>query len=479
MADYSVYTGEAMAFLQGYATQAFTAAQSAIAALGGGYTSPTIEGVQDPDQIEISIGQEPTLSLNPPTIKTGPIEPSVESFPMPNKPAYSTPAVPVMHAISIPDFVDISIPGMTATLPTLDFGVPDISTIEAPASTEDDLYAAIRSKLISNILDGGTMLDSAVENDIWNRDLERHEQALQDIVDKTTSQWAKFGFSLPDGLLAGNLLAINNEYLNKKLDRSREISIKQAEFEHTGLFKSIEMGIGFEKIAMDSMNEFARRRLEAAKANGDILIAVFKERVNLFNSRLELFKSDAVVFKTRTEAEIARAEVYKAKIGALVLVSQIDENQVKVYSAQISAIEQLVNIYNVEVKAVATQYEAEKNKIEVFKSRVVAYAAEVEALMKQYAIGVEGFKSQVQAFASVAEVEIKSADAKTRVAIGKYEADIKKMEAQARLDENSAAVRMDGLKAAAQAASNLAAGALSAIHAQVSDSYQNQVSHTY
>ena len=474
MADYSVYTGGAMAFLQGYASQAFSAAQSALSALGGGYTSPSIGDVAEPGQFPISIPGEPTLSLSAPDIAEGPTEPTIATYAMPTKPGYTIPTVPILQNIVIPVFVEGSISPMVSTLPVIDFDVPTVTPIVADEATQDTLYTTIRDRLTNNILSGGTMLDSAVEDDIWNRDLERHEQALQDIVDKTTSQWAKLGFSLPDGLLAGQLLAINNEYINKRLDRSREIAIKQAELEHTGLFKSLEMGISFENIVMTSMNAFAQRRLDAAKANGDILIAVFKERANLFNSRLEAFKTDAIVWKTSIEAEIARAEVYKTQIGALQLVTQVDESRVKIYSAQISAIEQLVNVYNVEVKSVALQYDAEKNKIEVFKARVDAYAAKVEALMKQYALGVEAFKSEVQAYSAIAEVEMKSVDVDSRTAIAKYEASIKKMEAQARLDENSAATRMEGLKAAAQAASNLAAGALSAIHASVSDSYQNQ-----
>jgi hypothetical protein len=320
------------------------------------------------------------------------------------------------------------------------------------------------------------MLDPTVEADIWNRDLERHEQALQDIVDKTTGQWAKMGFSLPDGLLAGNLLAINTEYLNKRLDRSREISVKQAELEQTGIFKSLELGISFENIVMSSLSEFGKRRLEAAKANGDILIAVFKERVNLFNTNLEAFKADALVYKTNIEAEIARVEVYKAKMVALQTLAQVDESKVKIYAAQIGAIEQLVNVYNTEVKAVATMYEAEKVKIELFKGQIDAYTAKMDSLTKIYVGSIEAFKGQVQAYAAKNEVSIKNTEVGARIGIAEYEASVKLMESTARISEASAQVRMEGLKGAAQASSNLAAGAMSAIHASVSDSYQNSYS---
>ncbi|MBU2049351.1 MAG: hypothetical protein KKH61_10290, partial [Gammaproteobacteria bacterium] len=47
-----------------------------------------------------------------------------------------------------------------------------------------------------------------------------------------TSMWAKKGWSLPDGLLAHSLSEVQKEYMNKGLDRSREIAIKQADLEH-------------------------------------------------------------------------------------------------------------------------------------------------------------------------------------------------------------------------------------------------------
>jgi hypothetical protein len=317
------------------------------------------------------------------------------------------------------------------------------------------------------------MLDPVIEAAIWQRNLERDQQALQDAVDKVTGQWAKFGFSLPDGLLSGSILAVNNEYMNKSLDRSREIAVKQAELEQTGMFKSLELGVSFENMALSHLNEFAKRRLEAAKANGDILVAVFKERVNLFNASVEAFKADAIVYKTTIEAEVARAEVYKAKMAGLQVLAQVDENRVKIYTAQIGAIEQLVNMYNTQVKAVATMYEVEKVKVELFKGQVDAYAAQLDALTKKYIGAVEAYKGKIQAYSSNNDVNIKVADGQTRINVAQYEASVKLMEATARIAEVQAQVKMEGLKGAAQAASNLAAGAMSAIHASVSDSFQN------
>ena len=468
-----VFTPGIISQMTGFASSSYALAQGAIGALSAGLSDTDIDLPDVPDIPEIRPDTAPAFTGEPADNPEAPVEPSLATYNMPLEPSYSFPSVPTLSNFIFPSFVDGTISPMAATMPAVNFAVPNIASITADDISYDTLFTTVKNKLENNILNGGTMLDAVVEADIWQRNLERDQQALQDAVDKVTGQWAKFGFSLPDGLLAGSILGINTEYMNKSLDRSREIAVKQAELEQAGMFKSLELGVSFENMALSSLNEFAKRRLEAAKANGDILVAVFKERVNLFNASVEAFKADAIVYKTTIEAEVARAEVYKAKMAGLQIQAQVDESKVKIYAAQIGAIEQLANIYNTKVKAVAIMYDAEKVKVELFKGQVDAYAASLDALTKQYIGSIEAFKGEVQAYATKNDVSIKNADVASRVNLAVYEASVKLMETTARIAEVQAQVRMEGLKGAAQAASNLAAGAMSAIHASVSDAYQN------
>jgi hypothetical protein len=479
----AVFSGQAMAFLQGYADTAFDNAVTYLNQLNA-YVSGTID--TSPPVISIDVSQsmiiDPTLRdgiPDPPADSEYPVIPGTpvtQTFDFPSKPVYSLPTAPTLTDIVIPEFVEGTIAGITMTIPTSDFGVPSIGDISTSDVPLDALFQTIRDKLSSNILNGGTMLDPSVEADIWDRDLERNEQALQDIIDKATTQWAKLGWSLPDGLLAGQMLAIQNEYANKRLDRSREISVKQAELEQAGMFKSLELGINYEQIIMGSQNEYAKRVLEASKTTADVTIELYKQRVVQYNSLLEAFKSDVMAYKTSIEAEAVRAEAYKARIAGLQTIASIDESRVKLYTGHIAAIEQLVNVYNTEVKAVATMYEAEKTKIEGFKVQVEAYSASIDAVTKKYLAGVEGYKSYVQAWVASADSQTKLLDLKSRGDIAELEATLKAWEIQMKLIQESTNVKLEALKTVAQTSSNLAAGALSAIHASVSDSYNNSYS---
>jgi len=412
-----------------------------------------------------------------------PTEPSLGDYPMPTKPTYTLPTAPTITDITIPSFVDGTVLSITQSIPSLDFVVPTIGDISTTDVSQDSLLQAAKAKLESNILDGGTMLDSTVEADIWQRGVERDEQALQDALDKVTAQWAKLGFSLPDGLLAGQYLAIQNEYTNRRIDRSREISVKQAELEQAGMFKSLELAIGLEKIIVDSANEYAKRVLEASKATADVTMAIVKTRIDRYNSMLEAYKADVLAYKTSIEAEMVRAEAYKARIAGLQAIAQVDEARVKVYAANIAAIEQMANIYNTEVKAVATQYEAERVKVERFKAQIEAYIGKVEAVTKKYLAEVEGYKGYVQAWAASADSQTKYAELDVRAQIAEAEATVREWEIQMKLVQEETTLRLEALKAVAQTASNVAAGALSAAHASASMNFNEasstSVNHNY
>lgn len=447
-------------------------------------TPPTIS-VDIPTSITIDPSLSAEIPEAPPdsAYPTLPADVTMNAYDFPTRPTYTMPTAPTLSDIAIPEFIEGTIREITADLPAVDFtapGVPTISTFDVPLS---DLINVMRQKLTDNIENGGTMLNPDVEADIWNRDRERRDQLLQDTIDKAVAQWAKLGFELPDGLLAGQLLAINNEYMNKDIDVSRDIAIKQAELEQQGMFKSIELGSALEHFILQSGNEYANRALQAMKSTADVTIEIYKQRVTQYNAMLEQFKADVEAFKASIQAEISRAEAYKAHIQGLQAVVQIDESKVKLYTSHIAAITSMVELYNTEVKAVATQYEAERSKIEAYKSNVQAYIAKVEGVTKKYLAEMEGFKSYVTAWSASAESQTKLTDLRVRGEIAELEATMKAWEVQEKILTQNVSLKLEALKTLAQTASTLAAGSLSAVHASLSDTssmgVMTSTSHNY
>lgn len=473
-----------------YGSESFAIAKQYIEDLEG-YIEPTIETTVP--SIEItppgSIAIDPTIGAEIPDQPEEsdypliPDAPSVSEHEFPEEPAFTLPSPPTLTDIVIPDFIEGTIAPITATLPVIDFSVPSVGDIQPGALNYDSLMAVIRDKLSSNITDGGTMLNPQVEADIWNRDRERREQALQDAIADASAVWAKLGWDMPDGLLAGTITAIHKEYMNKDLDASREISVKQADLEQQGLFKSLELGVSLEQVILMAENEYAKRVLEASKTTAEVTIEIYKARVTQYNAMLEAYKADVLAYKSSIEAEVARAEVFKSKVTALGIIAQVDESKIKIYTSHIAAIQQLVDLYKTKVQAVATMYEAENQKIIRYKAQIDAYVAAIEGVTKKYATSVEGFKAYVAAWATSAESQVKVKDLNMRGEIATLEATMKAWEVQMKVLHENTSLKLEALKAVAQTSSNLAAGALSAAHsnasAGMSSSSQTATQHIY
>ena len=464
-----------------YGSDSFALAEKYINDLQG-YIEPAIETtvpditITAPGSISLDPGLAETIPEAPgdSTYPVMPEPPTVQDFSFPEEPVFTMPTVPTLTDIVIPDFVDGTITPITSVLPSIDFSVPTVGETQSGGITYDELIETVRQKLTDNINDGGTMINPQVEADLWNRDRERREQALQDAIDNATATWARLGWNVPDGLLAGSLVALQKEYMNKDLDTSRETAVKQAELEQQGLFKTLELGVSLEQVIMTAENEYAKRVMEASKHTAEVTIEVYKQRVLQYNTMLEAFKADVAAYKTSIEAEMTRAEIYKSKVMALQTIAQIDESKIKIYTAHVGAIGQLVDLYKTKVQAVATMYEAENQKIARFKAQIDAYVASLEGITKKYMTSVEGFKAYVAAWATSTESQTKIKDLNMRGEIAQLEATMKAWEVQIKMIHENTSLKLEALKAVAQTSSNLAAGALSAAHSQAQSSFANQ-----
>lgn len=138
--------------------------------------------------------------------------------------------------------------------PLPDFDIPVYIPPPIPPDPEiwDLVSSEIQTKVYQDIIYGGTGLSDAVEQAIFDRELERSKQVRDDAIDQLTSEWAKRGLDFPDGVLAMNLFALEVEYQNKRMTTSREIAIKQADLEQANVHFSIQQLVAIE----DMINKF-------------------------------------------------------------------------------------------------------------------------------------------------------------------------------------------------------------------------------
>lgn len=399
-----------------------------------------------------------------------------DAFTMPDfpaAPAVSLPSRPVLRDFIIPDFQsDIAISAFSETLPEVNLQpIQEADVIALFGYLVTDYkpqLSEIKELLITRITEGGTGLPADVESDIWNRNLERDQQALQDAVDAVTAQWAKLGFTLPDGMLANSILAVNNEYVNKRLDTSRDIAVKQAELEQTNINESLKLVAAIEEAYNGAMGQYANVCAGALKAAGELSVALYNSVVQYYNMLIDMYKAKSEVYKTLVQARLADAEVYKTQVEGVGMAISADESKVKVYVAEIGAEESKLKAYESEIKGVIARVDASKAWLDVGKTRMELFAAETQALNARFAGQIEGFKAELMAWAGDNDRMMKEKELALREQTVELEARLKQLELAIKNYEFLVTNDTQVMASITQVGAHVVSGALASAHAAAS-----------
>ena len=442
--------------------------------------------------------------------------PETPSLTWPNA-TMNTPAMGTLYGYTPPTNAPvINFPNISLTPPgDLDLTItyPSFS-VEPITILDDPLVEIIRSRLTDNIRYGGTGLLPDIEDAIWNRDLERNEQQLEDSTDQIIQTWAKKGITLPDGMLANSISESQREYMNRRIDRSREISIKQAELEQTNLFKSMELGINLFGTVVKALSDYNQLMLQSQEYTAKYTAEYINLQIQAHNHLVDVYKAKVQTYEVQVRAELAKVEIYKAEIEAALGNLKADQLTTEIYRTQVmAAIEEykghldadklIVEIFSEETKAAIAQAGLEESKVrvyaeqvraamsyvEIYKAQVEAYVAELggeKAKIESNIAVVDIWRKKVDASIAAYNVKIEEYRANTQFNIGAAQTSITKNEAELRswaealranleytkLEEQSikskAELELEAAKGVAIVASNMASGALASLNANAS-----------
>lgn len=174
---------------------------------------------------------------------------------------------------------------------------------------EGELDSAIRTKLLNDIASGGPAIPVSVEQAIFQREEERARLAHQDSLDQISSEWAKRGFTLPNAILATQINEAEINYINKRLDVSRDIAIK-----------SFELGDANTKFAVQQGIAFVLQRVEIYKARIQAEVARIDGIVRAFIGEIEGFKAYTDAYSKLVDVKIKK---FDGEIRAAVAVADI------------------------------------------------------------------------------------------------------------------------------------------------------------
>lgn len=421
--------------------------------------APSLPNVPDLPQL-------PTVGFTPPGNEPGALDLAdlpavvVDSFTQPPPEMHfpqapsiaigTAPTLPQVGEVAIPDAPDVQLPDAPAflSLTTHSFGgvelhedwlakLDDVPQLEllAPAPFEFSRAPGYASQLLGTLkaiiaarIQGGTGLNPAVEQAIWDRARDRETRVALAREQEVMRAAEALGFPLPSGVLAGQLADARREYHDKLAELSREIAIQQAELEQSNVKDAIQQGLLLEGQLMDQALKLDQLAFEAAKAAAENALAAYNGRIEQYKALLEGYRTYAAAYETVIKAEMNKVEVFKALLSAEQTKAQINESLVARYKAEIEGRMAAVEIYKARVQAAQTLVSLEQTKIQVGAEQIRAFVAATNAEtakveLHKASIQTEGlkqdaYKSQVQAFSAKVSAQAEAA----RVAIAQTQA---------------------------------------------------------
>ncbi|MBE3137646.1 MAG: hypothetical protein IMZ43_09705 [Thermoplasmata archaeon] len=197
--------------------------------------------------------------------------------------------------IPIDDITPPDVGTFTGTLPvapSISVNLPDDLTLVS------DVENAIREKILHDLVYGGPAIPADVEEAIFSRENERALLIHHDNIDRISAEWSKRGFILPDGMLAALISQADIEYANKRLDVSRDISIK-----------SFELGDQNTRFAIDKGISWYQTKIQTYQAKVQAEISRVNAIVQVFLGEAELYKAGAQVYGITADVLIKRFDV--------------------------------------------------------------------------------------------------------------------------------------------------------------------------
>lgn len=350
----------------------------------------------------------PLPPVNYPTVGLPSLPPSAD-LPQATAPDISKPAQPTLIAISVPDYEFPTLSPFEGVVP--EYEAPDLVVNPQVRLAEYD-PAALKERISSIAMDTMPVEYVAL--------CERMTDELVNAVDKETvaaveaafSKWAAQNFSLPPGMLVGDVNDIqakgavkiregkqklNNEFFKQTLDNFKT---------------AVQQGMALEKHLIDLHVEHARQIVEAEKLRVKSSVELFNAAVNLFNSHQKARSAYAEAYKTELQARLRVVETYKPKVdGAMAEIAE-NEARTQMFGSDVKVLQAQAEVYKTKASALTADIEVYKADLLGVKAQADIISANIAAYrdaVKAYAAGVDATSTELNAYAAQVQATVSGA----------------------------------------------------------------------
>lgn len=358
-------------------------------------TFPTLPPIQEheaPDTVAVELRDRPAI-----TVPTFEADTHVD---MPDLPADFAANFRIDVASSIPEFRDWV---ETYTQAWLDRHAPNYT------SAMEALQAAI-----ARGLEGNTAMPDSVEDQLFQRGVDRAEAERARLDAEAEQRYAKRGYKIMPLALAGQLARNQEAVARAAADVAREVAIERARLEHQHVQFVMQLSDGLLNAVRGQAIQYSGILLQVNGQAVDYAARLGQLSVETYNKLLERarlafdhVKTLALIYETELKSAMADIELYRLELDAAKLRKDIEAIDVDIWKSKIDAANLRINLYLAELKGISEQLNVEQMRIDVYGKDIAAFSALVQAKAAEfqaYRAAIDGDKALVEAYASQVDV---------------------------------------------------------------------------
>ncbi len=336
------------------------------------------------------------------------------------------------------------------------------------------------------------------------------------LIKSTDAEIANLRFAVEQGIAYETLL---HNYVNNVAQRSFEAAKTRVEADislynaEATVFNSRNQGYQVAaqvfKIRIDAALaelEVFKAEIQAEIAKGQLneqKVRAYEARLRAVMSVIEIYKAKMDGARVQSDVEKNRIEGYRASIEAYAARLGADKTRFDAYEANVRGEGQKAVALEAEARAYAATVQAQEAKsnvklkyidaristiragLEKFtatlaaeRETVQAQLAQIQARAAAFSADVGRYTAEIEGVTKTQQTELLVSEARLRNNLARFDAVLREYDASMDRMLKQAALQVEGLKAAGQITSTLAAGAMAAIHVQASMSGSGSLSAT-
>jgi len=168
--------------------------------------------------------------------------------------------------------------------------------------------AAAQTWLADAISTGGSGINAAVEDQIWERDRSRVLKDSGRVQEELISTWASRRFPLPPGAAAYQLLQAQKDAADKIAESSRGTAIKVFDTEIENVRFAVDKAISLRQIAVSAAGDFIRAIALGPQVGAQLMSSIVDAQAKMTGAVSEFYRAQISAAETKLRADTSTAE---------------------------------------------------------------------------------------------------------------------------------------------------------------------------